>query len=85
MSYKEWIDTDGSLYKEWTNKAGHLHRQDGPAQISHYPDHSIEWESFYIDGKFFGYDKQGFWNLWEILDEEGRQAPDILKCLVRYS
>jgi hypothetical protein len=85
MSCREWIDADGSLYKEWTNKAGHLHRQDGPAQISYYPDCSIEWESFYIDGKFFGYDKKGFWAFWDQLTEVERQAPDIIKCLARYS
>ena len=85
MSYKEWEDLCGFLRKEWRNELGQLHRDSGPAIISYDLDGSIECEVFYISGKLLGSDKEGFWALWEILDEDGRQAPDILKYLARFS
>lgn len=64
---------------------GVSHRDSGPAYIRYKPDGSIDLEFFYVSGEFLGDGKKGFWALWERLDEEGRQAPDILKCLARYS
>jgi hypothetical protein len=77
--------SDGSIEWEQFNIAGKLHRKSGPAQIRYSRDGSIELEAFHIAGEYLGRDKGGFWALWEILDEDGRQAPDILKCLARYS
>lgn len=85
MSYIEWEDLDRFFNKEWRNESGYLHREDGPSRVHYNPDGSIKWEEFHIAGNFLGRDKRGFWNLWEILDEEQRQAQDILKCLSRYS
>ena len=112
VSYFEWIDTDGSLYKEWRNENGFFHRKFAPAYIIYYPDSSIEWEQFFMDGKIHredgpalvkyltdgsigseafyfdgkpvGYDKQGFWAFWDRLTEEQRQAPSLLRYLMRY-
>jgi hypothetical protein len=76
---------DGSIHWEAFYVSGDLHREDGPASIYYYPDGSIKWEYFHIAGKPFGRGKEGFWKFWEVLTEVGRQAPDILKCLARYS
>ena len=86
---------DGPAYIQyWPGDTVHLesflingvyHRYSGPAYICYNLDGSIEWEHFYVDGELLGDDKKGFWALWERLDEEGRRAPDILKCLARYS
>jgi hypothetical protein len=85
VTYREWGDHNGYFRKEWRNELCQLHREDGPAYICYNPDGSIYWEEFYIAGKLLGYDKYGFWKLWERLNEEGRQAPDVLKYLARYS
>jgi hypothetical protein len=77
--------TDGTIMWEEFYLNGKNHRYSGPAQISYNRDGSIEWKSFYIKGKHLGDEEKGFWALWERLDEEGRQDPDILKCLARYS
>ena len=76
---------DGSIKIELFYVAGKFHRDSGPASTYYHPNGRIILEEFYIAGEFLGDNKKGFWALWEILDEEGRQAPDILKCLVRYS
>ena len=76
---------DGSIEWEQFDIDGYLHRDSGPAQISYHPDGSIEYEAFHTAGEYLGTGKIGFWRLWEILDEEGRKAPGILKCLARYS
>ena len=85
MTYRERIDSNGYFRKEWRNELCQLHREDGPAQISYYPDGSIYWEEFYIAGKFLGYDKRGFWAFWERLSEEKRQTSNLLTYLARYS
>lgn len=82
--YVEWKDSFGFFYKEWKNEKGNYNREDGPAQIRHYPDGSINWEAFYLDGNILGFGKKGFWRLWDRSDEEGRQAPNLLKYLVRF-
>ena len=64
---------------------GNCHRLDGPAQIGYFGDGSIHWEEFWIAGEFLGEDEFGFWKLWDILTEEDRQAPALLKYLMRYS
>ena len=76
---------NGSIEWEQFDIAGKLHRESGPAYIHYNHDGSIDWEEFHIAGEYLGRDKGGFWALWEILDERQRQAPDILKCLARYS
>ena len=85
MSYRESEDLCGFLRKEWRNELGQPHRDSGPAIISYDLDGSIECEVFYISGKYLGSDKEGFWALWEILNEVERQASEILKYLSRYS
>jgi antitoxin component YwqK of YwqJK toxin-antitoxin module len=75
---------DGSK-QEYFIVAGKLHRDSGPSRIDYYPDGSIYHEEFRLAGKYLGKNKIGFWALWERLDEEKRQAPDILKYLARYS
>ncbi len=84
MSYKEWKDS-GKLYKCYRNDAGQLHRYDGPSIICCHPDGWILFEQFWINGECMGSNKDGFWNLWDILSEERRRAPDLLECLARYS
>jgi len=76
---------DGLICLEqfWVN--GFLHRESGPAYIRYNTDGSIDWEEFHIAGEFLGIDNEGFWKLWERLDERQRQAPNILKYLARYS
>lgn len=83
--YVERKDSFGGLYKEWKNEKGNYNREDGPAKIRYYPDGSINWEAFYLDGNYLGSNKKGFWRLWDRLDEERRQAPSLLKYLARYS
>ncbi len=85
MIHYEWKDFDGLIYKEWGNDNKEYHRESGPALICYYPDGSIKVENFFLAGKLLGSNKEGFWALWERLTEGGRQAPDILKCLARYS
>ncbi len=76
---------DGSIEYEEFCIAGNLHREDGPAYIYYDLEGSIDNEAFYVSGNFLGNNKKGFWALWEGLTEEGRQAPEILKYLARYS
>jgi hypothetical protein len=77
--------SDGSIKWEKFCVNGRIHREDGSAEIYHHSDGSINLEYFCVAGQPLGFNKEGFWALWERLDEEGRQAPDILKCLARYS
>lgn len=84
MSYKEYKNA-WFFAKEWRDDDGNCHREDGPAYIIYYPSGSINIEHFYFKGKFLGEGNIGFWNLWGLITEERRQAPDIIKCLARYS
>lgn len=76
-----------SIFSEafWLN--GKRHRELGPAQIWYNIDNSTTdyFNEFWFRGAFLGIDEEGFWNLWKILDEERRQAPEILKYLMRFS
>ncbi len=85
MSYEEWKDNYGYLSNLWLDEKGNHSRIDGPAFIQYFPDGSIYIENFYIAGSFLGQGKRGFWMLWDRLTEEERQAPDLLKYLVRFS
>ena len=76
---------DGPIEYEEFCIDGEYHRESGPAYIHYNLDGSINHEAFYVSGKFLGNDKKGFWALWGMLSEVERQAPDILKCLARYS
>jgi hypothetical protein len=78
-------NTDGSIDSEEFCIDGKLHRESGPAYIRYNTDGSIDLEEFHIAGEFLGIDNEGFWKLWERLDERQRQAPNILKYLARYS
>lgn len=78
-------NANGSIRHQAFYLNGGISRKDGPAYIYHKLDGSIFHETFYLDSQHLGNDKKGFWALWERLPEEGRQAHEILKCLVRYS
>jgi antitoxin component YwqK of YwqJK toxin-antitoxin module len=80
-----WYYPDGSIKAEYFYFNGRFHRELGPAYTHYNGDGSIDDEWFYLDGKFFGYREQGFWKFWEILTEEQRRSPGILKCLARFS
>jgi hypothetical protein len=84
MSYEEWKTFNGFTYKEWRNEEGLIHREDGPAFTTQYPDGSTS-ELFHFNGEYLGYNGLGFWVLWGMLTEEQRKAPNLLKCLARYS
>ena len=84
MSYKEWKDTNGYFHKGWRNDAEEYHRLDGPAYISYHPNGSIRIEEFWINGKYIGCNKFGFWSLWDSLTEADKQNPNLLKYLSRY-
>ena len=75
---------DGSIKAEYFYINGKSHRELGPAHIHYNGDGSIDDEWFYLYGKFFGYKEKGFWSFWEILTEEQRRSPEILKCLARF-
>ena len=76
---------DGPIEYEEFCIDGEYHRESGPAYIHYNYDGSVDHEAFYVSGNFLGNNEKGFWALWERLTEEGHQAPDILKCLARYS
>lgn len=79
-----YYNLDGSINEELFYLDGYLHREDGPAAIRYYLDGSIEQESFCVSGALIGRDKEGFCALWEILSEEGRRAPNLLKYLAGF-
>jgi hypothetical protein len=85
MSYEEIKFWDGSFRREWRAEDGKCHREDGAAIIWYYPDGSIEEECFYINGKFLGEEKKGFWAFWDCLTEDKWQNLELLKCLSRFS
>lgn len=85
MSYREFKDDHGFLRKEWRNELGQFHREDGPAEIICYNDGETLLEAFWLNGESLGYNKVGFWAFWNLLTEEQRQAPSILKYLARFS
>jgi hypothetical protein len=85
MSYEEIEYYDGSFQREWMDEKGEYHREDGPASICYRSDGSIFEEDFYLHGKYLGENKEGFWALWDRLDEDKRNNPELLKYLVRFS
>jgi antitoxin component YwqK of YwqJK toxin-antitoxin module len=76
---------DGSIKAEYFYINGKSHRELGPADISYYPDESIALEEFYLNGEFIGRDKKGFWALWDLLNHDQRQKPELLKYLAKFS
>jgi hypothetical protein len=85
MTYEVLKFPDGSFRKQSRNKKQEFHREDGPAIIWYYPDGLIHLEVFYLYGKFIGENKNGFWALWDRLDDKKRQNQELLKYLVRFS
>jgi len=59
-------------------KDGERHREDGPA---------VEWpngsKSWCFHGKFLDDNDDGFWKLWELLTDEQRGNPTLLRYLPR--
>jgi len=78
-------EVDGSIDREIFYINGYVGRLNGPARIGYFRDGSICWEQFWIAEEYLGEDEHGFWKLWDILTEEDRQAPALLKYLMRYS
>ena len=81
-----WVDgklhrTDGPAV-EWADgsKVWHLndklHRTDGPA--TEYADGTKVW---WVDGKCLGYNDEGFWALWDCLDNTQRNNVSLLMHL----
>jgi hypothetical protein len=82
-----WIvcSYDGSVKFKKYYLDGVLHRKDGPAEIYYHTDGSILGEYFVVNNKRLGFEKEGFWILWETLNENERRNPSLLKSLLRYS
>jgi hypothetical protein len=76
---------DGSVEFEIFLSKSIRNRRDGPAAIWYNGDGTIAFENYYIYGKHLGRDKTGFWNLWDVINEEERKHPNILTLLSRYS
>jgi antitoxin component YwqK of YwqJK toxin-antitoxin module len=76
---------DGPIEREVFFLYGMRHRIDGPAEISYYEDGSIHHEEWYINGNYLGEEKDGFWGLWDYLDNNEKKHPNILKYLTKYS
>lgn len=57
----------------------------GPAIIDYNSDGSILREEYRIGRFHLGNNKDGFWALWDILNEEERKHTSVLKLLARYS
>ena len=63
--------------KHWY-KDDRRHREDGPAIEWSYGD--TEW---CFAGERLGWDEEGFWKLWDLLTEEQRGNPTLLRYLPR--
>ena len=85
MSYNEIKFNNGSFKRSWRDENGKPHREDGPAIIWYRPDGSILEEDFYLNGKYLGQNKKGFWVLWDGLNEDERKNPEILKYMAKFS
>ena len=82
---KEWR-LNGNLHRlegpaaEWANGTkgwytnGKFHRLDGPAY-----EHSNGTKIWYFKGKWLGSGDEGFWALWDLLDEEQRSDWKLLQ------
>jgi hypothetical protein len=64
--------------EEW-RVCGKRHREDGPAEIR---KNGVLW---CYNNVIFDYGENGFWALWNRLDEKGRQNHNLLKYLVMFS
>jgi hypothetical protein len=76
---------DGVIYESFFYHDD-FHRKDGPARTwinvnnpSYYKD------EYWYCGMYLSEGKEGFWNLWNNLNEEERENPNILKLLIRYA
>lgn len=94
--YKRWTDggklhrvggpalivcyDNGSVKFEKYYINGIQHRKDGPALI----DYTFSIEEYIIYNKRLGFGRDGFWALWETLDESERRNPLLLKTLIQY-
>jgi hypothetical protein len=75
-----------SISYESYQVSGLFHRKDGPARIWYEVfDGFILKEEFWFHGEPLGQNKEGFWICWDLLSEEERKHPGILKSLIRYS
>jgi hypothetical protein len=72
---------DGKKFREEWRIFGKLHREDGPAEIIAQTNSKC----WYFNNTFLGYNKEGFWLLWDRLSKEARRASNILKYLVMFS
>lgn len=77
--------SSGFLLLEKFYKNGKLHREDGPASIWYKKNGVIDFYSFWFNGAHIGLLDDGFWALWDRLNDEQRKNPNILKFLLKYS
>ncbi len=66
---------------------GKINRLNGPASsYFHYKgDLLFVVEHYFIKGNYIGSDKDGFWALWDLLDDDGRSSQNMLNLLAKYS
>lgn len=76
---------DGVIYESFFHHDD-FHREDGPARIwTNLNDPSYYKDEYWCRGMYLSEGKEGFWNLWNNLNEEERENPNILKLLIRYA
>ena len=76
---------DGSIEYEAFYLNGEYHRTDGPSEISYHEDGEVHSEWFHIKGEYLGMDEEGFWALWERLNDNQKKDTNLLKLLTKYS
>lgn len=76
---------DGSARAEEYSIEGMYHRLYGPAITWYHHNGSVQLEQFFRNGTYLGDEKEGFWALWENLNDEEKKHPNVLKYLAKYS
>jgi hypothetical protein len=74
---------DGLISLEEYYRHGSLHRRDGAAIISYSKLGKINDEIFQVTS-YLGVGKNGFWALWDLLDENERMHPNVVWTMARY-
>jgi hypothetical protein len=76
---------DGRIYESfWLNDT--FHRRYGPARIwTNKKDPDYYEDEYWHLGLYLGKSRDGFWKLWDFLNEEERKNPDILKLIASLS
>jgi hypothetical protein len=69
------VDLDG--VENWY-RDDQLHREDGPAIC-----YGVRIKQWHLHGKYLGYGTRGFWALWDLLTDEQRGNPTLLRWMPR--